>query len=206
MKNDDLKTSIEQELDTEEYAMHDVDMEDEDVEIESLEDGTLAEKLKKLRVKLGECESKKLEYMTSLQRAQADFVNLRKRDDEERINLIKNANEDLILELLPVLDSFSMAMSDKAWESVSENWRKGVEYIKSQLMSVLSNHNVKEVSPLGEDYDPLLHEAIGSIESDKKDWDKVLEVAQKGYTINNRLLRPAKVRVGVEPREEKSDK
>ncbi len=147
----------------------------------------------------------KQQYLDGWQRAKADFANYQKRVGEEKKELIKFANEDLINELIPALDSFDMAMGNKeAWEKVDKNWRVGVEYIYTQLLNALSTAGVAQDNPFGKDYNPSTEEATELIETDKKEDDgKVLQVIQKGYMLNGKAIRPAKVKVG-EYRNEKS--
>lgn len=152
----------------------------------------------RLKEKLKECEAKKQEYLDSWQRAQADFVNIRKRDEERNKDVVKFANESLILEIIPVLDSFDIAFSNKeAWEKVDKNWRVGVEYIYSQLVTVLENNGVKQINPQGETFNPEFHEALEEVPGDKKDEGRVVQVVQKGYKFQGKIIRGAKVKVGI---------
>lgn len=156
------------------------------------------EKVEKLRSKLKEAEAKKQEYLDGWQRERADFVNLRKRDEEEKKNFIKFANERLVEEMIPVLDSFEMAFSNKeAWEKADKNWRTGIEYIYSQLKTILLGHGIKEVNPIGLIFDVARDEATEYVPVENKTDDhKIMEVIQRGYTLNDKLVRPAKVKVG----------
>ncbi len=152
--------------------------------------------LKKLREKLRKCEGEKKEYLDGWQRMRADFANARKEDDNRRGEMIKFASEGLVEDLLPVLDSFGMAFANKeAWEKVDANWRKGVEYIHSQILSVLESRGLAEIGTVGEKLDPRNHIAIEVIETEdtKKD-DTVSEVIQKGYRLHSKVIRPAKVK------------
>jgi molecular chaperone GrpE len=170
---------------------------------EQLDDSVVAEEnaaeaLKKLREKLKKAEAEKQEYLTGWQRAKADMVNANKRHDEERKEFAKYANENLIADLIPTLDSFDMAMGNKeAWEKVDKNWRMGVEYIYSQLIRALSDNGLKELNPMGETYDPAHHEAV-SYEpvADEKSDHKIIQVIQKGYSLNGKVLKVPKVKVG----------
>lgn len=174
----------------------------EDPELEPEEDvvtdENLQEKIKKLGEKLKETEAEKQKYLDSWQRAQADFVNIRKRDEESKKEFLKFANENLVSELLPVADSFTMAFANKeAWEKIDKNWRAGVEYIYSQLLAVLKEHGLEEFNPLGESLDPMRHEAIENVPVGDRNKDHtVVEVIQKGYVLNGKIVRPAKVKVG----------
>lgn len=171
--------------------------ENDDIELDTetgIDDSVLAEKaqggtIKKLKEKLKEAETKAKENLDNWQRAQADFVNLRKRDEEAKTEFLKFAKAGMIAEMIPVLDSFNQAIA---------HGHKDVEPIYGQMMQILKQNNLEELDPLGEPFNPSLHEAVGSIETDKEDEDhKILEVFQKGYSLDGRVLRPTKVRIGT---------
>lgn len=149
----------------------------------------------KLKKALKACETEKKEYLEGWQKARADLVNLRKQDEEEKKQIRKYASEGVVTELISTLDSFEMAFGNKeAWESVSEEWRKGVEYIYTQLLQTLEGHGLSVIEAKGETFDPERHEAV-SVENggDNVPAETVIEVLQKGYKLNDKLLRPAKV-------------
>lgn len=175
------------------------DMYSDDVQFEEIpEDANPAATLKKLREKLHTCEAEKKEYLDGWQRMRADFANARKEEELRRGELIKFASEGLVEDLLPVLDSFSMAFGNKeAWEKVDANWRKGVEYIHAQMLSVLESRGLAEVGVVGELVDPRLHVEIEQISGDEAQSGKVVEVIQKGYRLHNKVIRPAKVKGGA---------
>jgi molecular chaperone GrpE len=154
--------------------------------------------LDKLRQKLKATEAEKQEYLDGWQRAKADFINSRKRDADLQADIVKFANENLITDIIPVLDSFDMAMQNKeAWEKAPKDWRTGVEYIYNQLLSTLSQNGLKQFNPLGQIFDPKLHEAVDTIETtDSGEDGKILEVLQKGYSLNGKQIRSAKVKTG----------
>jgi len=158
----------------------------------------MAEVIKKLRAKLKAAEAEKQEYLTGWQRAKADMVNARKRDEEDRANFTKFANEGMIEDLLPVMESFDMAMGNKeAWEKADKNWRIGVEYIYSQLKKALENNGVAEIDPIGETFDHARHEATSyEAVSDPKQAEKIIRVVQKGLSLNGKVLKVPKVVVG----------
>lgn len=157
-----------------------------------------AEAIKKLREKLKKCEAEKTEYLTGWQRAKADLINARKRDEADRAEFTKYANERLIEELVPTLESFDLAMNNKeSWEKVDKNWRTGVEYIYSQLKKALSDAGLEEINPIGKPFDHNRDEAAEYVPvDDEAQHHKVLSVIQKGYTLNGKPMRPPKVRVG----------
>ena len=143
---------------------------------------------KKLRERLKAAEEKAKEYLDSWQRAQADFVNLRKKDEEAKLEFVKFASTSFIEDLLPVLDSFSLALAHGA---------KDIEPIYNQLIQVLKQRGLEELNPLGETFDPNLHESVGSLPAEKASDDhKILEVMQKGYILSGKIIRPAKVKIG----------
>ncbi len=170
---------------------------------EFLDDSVVAEEnaneaIKKLRERLKKAEADKQEYLTGWQRAKADLINARKRDDADRNEFIKYANERLIDGLIPVLDSFEMAMGNKdAWEKADKNWRVGVEYIYNQLKKALNDAGLEEIDPIGKKFDSARDEVSEYVPVDASDKDHVvLAVVQKGYVLNGKPMRPAKVRVG----------
>ena len=173
-------------------------MEDQDNDIhidksENLDDSVVAEEhaqnaVKRLREKLKETETKAKEYLDGWQRAQADFVNTRKRDEEAKIEFLKFANTDLISQLVPVLDSLELSLP---------HGNKELKVVYKQMLSILKSNGLEELSPEGERFDPRLHESLGTIPTEKKEDDhKILEVVQKGYILSGKIIRPAKVRIG----------
>lgn len=176
----------------------DTKMEPEDLDDSVVAEENAAETVRKLREKLKACEKERQEYLAGWQRAKADLINARKRDEETFRDLAKFANGQLIDDLIPVLESFEMAMADKAaWEKADANWRTGVEYIYSQLKKTLSEKGLEEIDPQGLMFDHNLHEAVlyEKVDDEKKD-RIVIEVVQKGYSFHGKVIKPAKVRVG----------
>lgn len=170
---------------------------------DTLDDSVLAdesslETIKKLREKLKVVEAEKVEYLTGWQRAKADFINARKRDEEDKRAFAKRATEDLIVELVPVLQSFESAMANKeAWEKIDKNWRTGVEYIAGQLKKALVDHGLTEIDPIGKEFDPTRDEAMEHVSVTEENKNNiVLEVLQKGYELNGTVIRAPRVKVG----------
>lgn len=174
---------------------------DDDVEFVE-EDGEGAElaakdKMKQLREKLKKAEAEVKENLDGWQRARADYVNLQKSFDEERTNIRRRAVEDLIQDILPTLDNFEMSMRNKeVWQSVDAKWRTGIEYIYQHLQKSLTERGVTEIADPSEAFDPQRHEPLELVDTDNPDNEgKIIEVLQKGYTYNDRILRPAKVKL-----------
>lgn len=154
-------------------------------------------KVKKLRAELAKANKERTEYLTGWQRAQADYVNLKKEEQAKRESLATVIKEDFAESLLPALDSFTMAMSNKqAWEKVDANWRVGVEYIYTQLLKSLSDHNITQINEVGVPVDGFAHQAVEVVETDdaSKD-DTVAAILQMGYKIGDKIIRPARVSV-----------
>jgi molecular chaperone GrpE len=128
-----------------------------------------------------------------LARLQAEFDNYRKRSARENADFRDFAVADAARTLLPVMDSFSLALKNAS--AKPEDLRKGVELIHKQLQDVLQKLNVERVPAQGQPFDPNVHEAIEVVESDEVPDHHVLEELQPGYRIKGRLLRPAMVRV-----------
>ncbi|MCD5381575.1 MAG: nucleotide exchange factor GrpE [Candidatus Pacebacteria bacterium] len=196
-------TNIENDESEEEINFTDSDnTETIEPEIEDIEEAE-AGKIKKMREKLAQCEDEKKKILDDSQRDKADFLNARKRLDDERIKDRMRYQKQHVMELLPLCDSFQMAMSDtEAWEKADKNWRSGVEGINTQLLKILESYNVKSVDPVGEEFDPYKHEAIGTEEvSNESDKDKVISVVQRGYEMTNadttETIRPARVTTGI---------
>lgn len=170
----------------------------DDVVFESEENQTGEDLIKKLRVKLKQTLSEKQDYLEGWQRAKADFINFKKDSIEEKGRLVKFAKADLIIQLVPVLDSFEMAIGNEKGEKVEfqNEWQVGMKHIHSQLLSVLKENGVEQLSPLDEKFNPSLQESIDIIEVDENEKDGIiLEVIQKGYSLDGEIIRPAKVKV-----------
>ena len=143
-------------------------------------------------------EAKKLRaerdaVLDRLARLQAEFDNWRKRSAKENSDYRDYAVSEAARNLLPVIDSFSLAMKNA--ESKPDDLRKGMELIYRQLQDALQKMNVQRVPAEGQPFDPRVHEAIEMVESDQVPDHHVLQELQPGYRIKDRLLRPAMVRV-----------
>lgn len=170
---------------------------EEEVEAESSFKGNKDSKLQKLEAELEKCRAERQEYLDGWQRSKADYINLKKRNDQDRENIIGYAKEDLILEMIKIGDNFQLAFKDKeAWEKAPENWRRGIEYIYNNLKQVLADQGVVEINPLGEEFNPEKHDAVEMIETaDRAEDHKIMEVVQLGYSLKDRVIRHATVKV-----------
>lgn len=143
--------------------------------------------------KLEECEKQKEEYLTGWQRARADFLNYKKEEMERISELLKYGAEEIILKILPILDNFDAA--EKNLSNKDNKDIKGLLQIQTQLQDFLKNQGVEEVKSMGAKFDPNWHEVVGEAEEKGKEPGVIIEEIQKGYKINGRLLRPAKVKI-----------
>jgi molecular chaperone GrpE len=166
------------------------------------DEATAEQKLKALRTKLQEATEKNRELHEELQRTKADFLNARKRLEEDRLESRERDIVRHIEKLLPLADSFYLAMLDKAaWEKSDERWRKGIEGIHNQLQGILRGYGVSSFDPTGTTFDPIRHEAMSMISiADESQHNQVISVMQLGYIRTQgdteEIIRPARVTVG----------
>ena len=170
-------------------ADEDLDILDRDVEIES------NEAIAKLKVRLRACQQERKEFLDGWQRSKAELINARKRDTEHNKQVVSRLEENFVYQLLPVLDSFDMAFADTAaLEKVDSNWKNGVQNIYSQFKTFLKDLGVQTIDQTGVAFDPNKHDCIKTISTTKKDQDDLVsEVLQKGYILNNNVIRVARV-------------
>ena len=128
-----------------------------------------------------------------LLRLQADFLNYKTRTEKEKISTYSNAICDVILELLPVVDNLERAL--EADKSDADSFKEGVQMVHSQLMGTLSKKGLKEVEALHKKFDHNVHYGVAFEANDDYDDDIIIDVLQKGYTVNDKLIRPAMVRI-----------
>ncbi len=148
---------------------------------------------------LAELQAQADEHWDKYLRAAAELENVRKRAARDVENAHKFAIERFAAELLAVCDSLEMALA--ADDASLESLREGSEATLKQLVTVMQRFGVEEVDPEGEPFDPALHEAMTMQPSDEVEPGSVMTVFQKGYALNGRLLRPARVVVAAEPPE-----
>lgn len=153
--------------------------------------------IKKLRAKVKELEAEAKNNLDGWTRAKADYANFKREVDARRLDDIKLANRRLMEDMLPALDAYTMAQSNKeAWEKVDASWRTGVEYIFNQLKATLEKEGLVAYGIPGETFDPNIHDSIEVIkEEDASQHDTIAEVLAQGYKLGSYILRPAKVKV-----------
>ena len=138
------------------------------------------------------------ELRQTLLRRQADFDNYRKRIEKERFEESKRATARVIEGLIPVIDGFEHALAAHR-EAEYDNYRKGFELIYKQLLDSVTKLGVERIDPVGKSFDPHLHQAVDRAETTDHEDGTILQVFQPGYVFHGRVLRPAMVRVAVDP-------
>ncbi|MEK7281878.1 MAG: nucleotide exchange factor GrpE [Chloroflexota bacterium] len=132
-------------------------------------------------------------YFSNWQRTQADFINFKRRSEQEMAEMVKFANTALVFSLLPVLDDLERAFASLPSNLAELTWVDGIQLIQRKLHAILEAQGLSEVKSLGETLDLNLHEAVMRGEGEE---GKVLAIVQKGYKLHDRVLRPSLVVVG----------
>jgi len=150
-------------------------------------------------------KEKEVEELTdTLKRLQAEFENFKKRNEKDWSGRVKLASQQLMIDLLPVLDSFDKALEDSKKNEGVASMKKGLEGLHKQLLRTLQQDGLKEISTKGK-FDPFMHEALMREEREDLEDGEILEVFQKGYTLNSRPIRPARVKVAKRKEEKTED-
>jgi len=153
-----------------------------------------------LQLELQESVEKAEAYRDEAVRAQAEMQNVRRRAEQDVSKAHKFGQEKLVVELLNLVDNLERALvASRAENATLENLLEGVEMSQSMLMEGLKKFNVEQLDPHGEPFDPEQHEAMTAIPNAEMEPNTVMEVFQKGYTLNGRLIRPAMVVVSKAP-------
>jgi len=152
--------------------------------------------MEELKNELQQCLTEKQEYLSGWQRAKADFINSQKEQEKKQKEFLKFSNELIITDILPILDSFDLAIKSKNLGKKSEKndgILNGVLLIKSQFLDILKKYGVETFNSIGEKFNPESHEAIA--EENGEEAGIVLEEIQKGYKLHGKINRPAKVKI-----------
>ena len=144
------------------------------------------------------------QFRNLLQRVQADSVNYKRRVEEEREELQKRANANLVIRLLPVLDDFERALQHIPNDDAFHPWLAGVELVYRNLRGVLESFGVTQIEALDKNFDPMEHESLSYEITEDHEEGKVMSVLREGYKLHGRVLRPAQVTVSKKKEEESS--
>ena len=142
------------------------------------------------------------EYLDKMLRLQADCENRKKRQDKEKLDFLKFANENLITELLRVMDDFERAIDSAKNSNDAKVLLEGIEMVRHDFQDIMEENGLKAIDPAGQPFDPDRHEAVEHIVDDLHPENTVLEVMRKGYELNGKILRPAAVRVSKKKEKE----
>ena len=143
-------------------------------------------------------EKELAEHREHLLRRQAEFDNYRRRSERERAELRVHTTMEVILKILPVLDSLELALKNSA--ASPDDIRKGVVLVEKQLRETLEKMGITRIQAAGQPFDPRLHHAVDTVETSEHPDHTVIDVYQPGYLFKDRLLRPAMVRVASNPK------
>jgi len=188
-KTDDKELKDESVLAEEELA------DKEAAEAEELPDTEIIEEDEPAPVVEEEEESLRDQFV----RLQADFANFRNRTQRERIELYQRANEDLFLEILPVLDHYEMGLQTAKQHDADQAVVDGFQLVFDQFQNVLKKFNLKPIDAVGEAFDPHKHEALTHMPSDEYEAEICSNQVRRGYMFGEKLLRPAQVVVSSGP-------
>lgn len=154
---------------------------------------TIESEIEMLRKSLAEEKAKAETYLAGWQRAQADFINYKRRGEQEKEDTIRYANGEFIRRILPVVDDFERAFATIPADQANDGWRQGMKMVERKLKAFLEGQELSEIKALGEKFDPNVHEAVMPGEGEE---GVVVKEFQKGYKLGDRVIRPAKVVVG----------
>jgi molecular chaperone GrpE len=153
----------------------------------------LEQELRELSEQAEKLGQENQELLDKLKRVSADYANFQKRSAKQISESISFEKERIVKSLLPVMDNFEHTMAHTESAEDVEGVVKGVEIIYDQMLDVLKSHDVEQISALDEQFDPSLHQAMLQREDAEKEDGVVLEEYQRGYKLNGRVIRPAKV-------------
>src|SRR6056297_2054767 len=161
---------------------------------EDITEEVMEERLDEIKQQLTEVTEEKDEYLNKLKRLKADFVNYRNRAKKEKQQIEVKTKIEFINSLLPVIDNF-----ERALKSVDEDseFLSGVKMIHKQLIDVLKKEGLEIIDTEGEEFDPAYHEAVMQVESEEVESGHVVEEIQKGYMMEDKVVRPAMVKVAI---------
>jgi molecular chaperone GrpE len=170
----------------------------ETVEVK-LETEAEIDELTAIRQQLAEAEAKAAEYLDGWQRARAEFANYKRRNDQEKSDLMKIANAALIARMLPILDDFDRAFQTLPSELRSLTWIDGVFIVHRKLLATLEGEGLTFIGTEDRVFDPTIHEAVTHESSNEYEEGQIIGEVQKGYKLGDRVLRPSLVRVSAGP-------
>jgi molecular chaperone GrpE len=171
----------------------------EEPQAESAEVPGKADRAEDLTAKLEEAEKKAADNYDKYVRTVAELDNYRKRAAREKTDAIQYGNENLLRDILPLVDGMDRALEHACNSDDFDAFRKGLKLLQGQLLGCLQKHGVEMIDTAGKGFDPHVHEAMMQVESAEHEDSQVVGEFERGYLLNGRLLRPAKVSVCKRP-------
>ena len=151
--------------------------------------------IEKLQTELSEAQAKANEYLDGWQRSRAEFVNYKKRLERDQATTSQVATGNVVKHFLDVVDDLDRALKNRPQSEEDVRWAEGIDLIYRKLLSSLEAEGVQVYQADGQDFDPLLHEAISHEDHPDLKSGQVIATVQQGYILGERVLRPARVRV-----------
>lgn len=151
--------------------------------------------IKSLKQELEEARVLVQDNLSGWQRAQADYANFKKETENTRQDVIEFANAAFMSEVLPIYNHFKLALGHIPEDQMKLDWVVGLTHIKKQFQDFLKRYKIEEIKTVGEKFDHNLHEAVSYEEMDDYKSDVIFAEVQPGYTLNDKILIPAKVKV-----------
>jgi len=179
-----------------EYLMTSIEDDDNKINDPDVSVNTESENIEDSEKELSEIEILQKKYdenYDALLRATAEIENIKKRSQKEVENAYKYSTESILQEIIPIYDSLSLSCNLRDDKITKEQLDEGNKLLLSMFQKIFEKNNIEEINPQGESFNPELHQAISTIENNNDENDKITEVVQKGYLLNNRVIKPALV-------------
>jgi len=157
---------------------------------------TESSKIKKIKKEVDKLKKELAEVNDKYIRMAAEFNNFKKRSERDFANLIENANRNLFMELLPIIDDFERSLNSDSAEKTKKNYKflkEGIDLIYQKLISTLKKQGLETIEAIDTPFDPEFHEALMQLENKEKDSNIVLEEIQKGYLLKSKVIRHSRV-------------
>ena len=149
-----------------------------------------------LQLRLQQLEQESASHRDQYLRSAAELKNYKRRVEQDRADLIRNAGASVLMKLVPILDDFDLAMAHVPADVATNPWFDGVKLVKTKLQAVLEGEGVRPIEALGQTFDPNVHEAVMHEAAGPELAGKVTAELRRGYTLHGRVIRPTMVKVG----------
>lgn len=151
-----------------------------------------------LQQRMQQIEQESASYKDQYLRTAAEMKNYKRRVEQDRVDLIRNAGVSVLMKMLPILDDFDLAIEHVPDEIANSPWFNGIKLVQSKLQTVIEGEGVRPIQALGQRFDPNFHEAVMHEAAGPEQAGKVTAELRRGYVLNDRVLRPTMVKVGEE--------